>query len=88
MNRMDADTLGNVGNAEVLQVSVMKEFNGFFQPARWSSIDGSQEPIHAPEQLVAQGIQRQSARLYSATLGNSHCDRELCHLTQVYRAIG
>jgi hypothetical protein len=81
MYRMDADPVGNAGNGEVLQVSVMKELNGPVQPARWSSIVALHEPIHAPEQLVTQGIQRQAAGLHGATPGNSHCDRELCHVT-------
>jgi hypothetical protein len=81
MNRMDADAVGNVGNAEVLQVSVVKELNGFVQPARWSSIDPWREPIHAAEQLVTQSIQSQAAGLRDATPGNSHCDRELRHFT-------
>jgi hypothetical protein len=56
MNRMDADAVGNIGNAEVFQVSVMKELDGFVQPARRSSVDALRALVHAPEQLVAQGI--------------------------------
>ena len=88
MNRMDAKALGNISNREILRVSVMKKFNGSVQPVRRPGIDALREPIHAPQQLVTQRIQRQAARLYGATSGNSHCDRELRHFAQIYRSVG
>jgi hypothetical protein len=81
MNRMDAGAVGDIGNAEIVQVSVVKKLNRFIQPARWFCIDALRQPVHAPEQLVTKGIQGQAAELRGGTPGNSHCERELRHFT-------